>query len=242
MTAAGMKRKHLNMLTMVAILGIACALGMVLFYAPNELIMGDVQRIFYFHVAAGWVGGLAFAVAAIYGGLYLWRLDEAFDDVSVAAVEIGLVFTIANIITGSIWARPIWNTWWTWDPRLITASIMAVIYTGYLLLRRALPPGESRQRISAGYALLGFLSVPITFFSIRLFRTIHPILFGSGLQGVDLAPMSGRILATLAVSLLAFTLLFLAFLAYRIRLARLQRRVEDWMWKQATQRGSGTNS
>ncbi|MCK5053058.1 MAG: cytochrome c biogenesis protein CcsA, partial [Anaerolineales bacterium] len=89
------------------------ALYIVLFWAPQEVIMGDVQRVFYFHVAAGWVGALAFLVTAIVGGIYLARGEQRWDRIAMASVEIGVVFAFINIVTGSIWARPIWNTWWT---------------------------------------------------------------------------------------------------------------------------------
>ena len=108
--------KALNWLTGALFL---VALYLVLFYAPREAVMGDVQRVFYFHVAAGWVGALAFLVTAVTGAIYLARRDAKWDRVALASVEIGIVFTFVNIVSGSIWARPIWNTWWTWDPRLV---------------------------------------------------------------------------------------------------------------------------
>jgi len=208
------------------------SLLMVLYYAPREQVMGDVQRIFYFHVAAGWVGGLAFAVAASSGGLYLWQAEERYDDVEYASIEIGLVFTLANILTGSIWAKPVWNTWWTWDPRLVTASVMAVIYVGYLLLRRSLPESASRPTITAGYALLGFLSVPLTFFSIRLFRTIHPVVFVAAMDGLGMSSLRGRMMLTLLTCVLAFSLVYVVFLLFRIRLLQLGRRVRTMQWEQ----------
>ncbi|MBN2555260.1 MAG: cytochrome c biogenesis protein CcsA [Anaerolineales bacterium] len=219
-------------LTWAAALAVGIAFLAALAYAPREEVMGDVQRIFYFHVSTGWVGGLGFMVAAVCGGLYLRRPSDNLDDIGHAAVEIGLVFTVINIITGSIWARPVWNTWWTWDPRLITASIMAVVYAGYLALRFSIELPESRGRMSAGYAILGFVSVPMTFFSIRLFRTIHPVVVGTGAAAAESIGMSGRMAGTLMLSLAAFTLLFAALLTHRLRLSRLQRLVEHRSWEQ----------
>jgi heme exporter protein C len=103
------------------------ALYLVFGYAPREAVMGDVQRVFYFHVAAGWVGGLAFLLTAVAGAIYLARRQRRWDLLAVASVEIGIVFTFINIASGSIWARPVWNTWWTWDPRLVTATIMDLL-------------------------------------------------------------------------------------------------------------------
>jgi heme exporter protein C len=158
----------------------AIALYLVFFYAPREAVMGDVQRVFYFHVAAGWVGALAFLVAAVAGGIYLARKDRKWDKVAFASVEIGVIFTFINIVSGSIWARPIWNTWWTWDPRLVTATIMELIYLAYIMLRQGIEDPDRRARFGAVYSIVGFISVPITFLSIRIFRTIHPVVVGSG--------------------------------------------------------------
>ena len=219
-------------LTWGAAVAVVIAFLAALGYAPREQVMGEVQRIFYFHVSAGWVGALGFVVAAVCGGLYLRRPSDNLDDLGHASVEIGLVFTVINIITGSIWARPVWNTWWTWDPRLITASVMAVVYTGYLVLRFSIELPESRGRMSAGYAILGFVTVPMTFFSIRLFRTIHPVVVGANTAGAESIGMSGRMAITLMLSLAAFTLLFAALLTHRLRLSRLQRIVENRTWRQ----------
>jgi heme exporter protein C len=157
----------------------AVALYMVLFYAPREAVMGEVQRIFYFHVAAGWVGALAFMVTAVTGIFYLLRGERHWDVIALASVEIGVVFTFINIVTGSIWARPIWNTWWTWDPRLVTATVMELIYVAYLMLRQGIEDPDRRARFAAVYGIVGFLSVPLTFLSIRIFRTIHPVVVGN---------------------------------------------------------------
>jgi ABC-type transport system involved in cytochrome c biogenesis permease subunit len=124
--------KALIVLTWVTSAVFVVALYLVLIWAPQEAIMGDVQRVFYFHVAAGWVGALAFLVTAIVGGIYLARGEQRWDRIAVSSVEIGIIFTFINIVTGSIWARPIWNTWWTWDPRLVTATIMLLIYIAYI--------------------------------------------------------------------------------------------------------------
>ena len=165
--------------------------------------MGDVQRVFYFHVSAGWVGMLSFLVAAVAGVLYLLKGQRKWDIVGLAAVEIGIVFVFINIVTGSIWARPIWNTWWTWDPRLTTATVMELIYLAYLMLRQGIEDPDRRARFGAVYTIVGFLSVPLTFFSARLFRTIHPVVIGTNdpnAQGqFDMTP---KMLQTFMFSLL----------------------------------------
>ncbi|MCK4901105.1 MAG: cytochrome c biogenesis protein CcsA, partial [Anaerolineales bacterium] len=189
----------------------------------------QVQRVFYFHVAAGWVGMLGFLVAAITGGVYLKTSRRHWDIVSLAAVEIGMVFAFINVVTGAIWARPIWNTWWTWDPRLTTATIMLLIYAAYLMLRQGIEDPDRRARFGAVYAIVGFLSVPLTFFSARLFRTIHPVVIGSNQPGAEGAfDMTTAMLQTFLFSLLVFSFIFADLLWHRVRLGKLADKVE-WL-------------
>ncbi len=208
------------------------ALGMVLFYAPEEAVMGNVQRVFYFHVSAGWVGGLAFLVTAVAGIVYLMRSDPKWDRVAQASVEVGIVFTLINIVSGSIWARPIWNTWWTWDPRLVTATVMELIYLAYVMLRQGIEDPERRARFGSVYGIVGFISVPITFLSIRLLRTIHPVVIGSSDPSAQGAfDMTPAMLQTFMFSLLTFTLVYATLLWHRLRLQRLMERVEQMKMK-----------
>jgi heme exporter protein C len=143
-----------------------------------------------------------------------------------------MVFAFINIVTGSIWARPIWNTWWTWDPRLTTATIMMLIYAAYFMLRSGIEEPDRRARIGAVYAIIGFLSVPLTFFSARLFRTIHPIVIGANQPGAEGSfDMTSRMLITFLFSLLTFTFIFADLLWRRIRLGRLADKVEQLKMK-----------
>jgi heme exporter protein C len=187
-----------------------------------------VQRVFYFHVAAGWVGALAFLVTAVAGVIYLIRPQRRWDHVALASVEIGVVFTLINIVTGSIWARPIWNTWWTWDPRLVTATIMELVYLAYLMLRQGIEDPERRSRLGAIYGIVGFISVPITFLSIRLLRTIHPVVIGSGDPTAEGSfDMSPKMLQAFMFSLLTFTFVYATLLWHRLRLQDLADRIEE---------------
>jgi len=216
--------KALNRITGVLFLA-ACY--MVLFYAPREAVMGDVQRVFYFHVAAGWVGALAFLVTAVAGAVYLRTANQRWDHAALASVEIGVVFTFINIVTGSIWARPIWNTWWTWDPRLVTATVMELIYIAYLMLRQGIEDPDRRARFGAVYGIIGFLSVPVTFLSIRLFRTIHPVVIGSGDPTAEGSfDMTPKMLQAFLFSLFTFTFVYATLLWHRIRLQRLSETVD----------------
>jgi heme exporter protein C len=228
------KPKLLTVLDIVTVIMLVLATAMVFLYAPMEAVMGQVQRVFYFHVSAGWVGMLGFLVAAIAGVAYLRTADRKWDIVGVSAVEIGMVFALINIITGAIWARPIWNTWWTWDPRLTTATIMELIYAAYLLLRQGIEDPDRRARFGAVYAIIGFLSVPLTFFSARLFRTIHPVVIGTNQPGATGAfDMTPLMLQTFLFSLLTFSIIFADLLWHRIRLGRLADRVEQMKLKTA---------
>jgi heme exporter protein C len=200
----------------------------VFFFTPLEAVMGAVQKVFYFHVAAGWVGMLGFLAAAITGGIYLNTRDQKWDIASEAAVEIGLVFMLVNIVTGAIWARPIWNAWWTWDPRLTTATVMELIYVAYLFLRNGVEESDRRGRFGAVYAIVGFISVPLTFFSIRIFRTIHPVVIGGGDPTASgTFSMSPAMSQTFIFSLIVFTLVFVDLFWHRIRLGKLADDVEQ---------------
>jgi heme exporter protein C len=223
----------LSILDVVTVILLVAATGMVFFYAPEEAVMGQVQRVFYFHVAAGWVGMLGFLVAAVAGIVYLRSGRHNWDIVGLSAVEIGMIFAFINIVTGSIWARPIWNTWWTWDPRLTTATIMELIYAAYLMLRQGIEDADRRARFGAVYAIVGFLSVPLTFFSARLFRTIHPVVIGTNQPGAEGSfDMTPRMLQTFLFSLLTFTFIFTDLLWHRIRLGKLAEKVEQLKLKE----------
>lgn len=222
----------LKILTVVTVLMLTAATLMVFFYAPLEAVMGQVQKVFYFHVAAGWTGMLGFFVAFVAGIAYLITHKRIWDIVGVAGVEIGLVFMLICIITGSIWARPIWNTWWTWDPRLTTATIMELVYAAYLMLRQGVEDPDRRARFGAVYAIIGFLSVPLTFFSIRIFRTIHPVVIGGGdgdaMGSFDMTP---KMFQTFMFSLATYSFLFATLLWHRIRMGKFADQLEQLKMK-----------
>ena len=221
--------KFLDIVTIISVLG---ATAMVFFYAPIERVMGAVQKVFYFHVATGWVGMLSFLFAAVAGILYLVKKDKKWDFIGIASVEIGIIFIFINIVTGSIWARPIWNTWWTWDPRLTTATIMELVYIAYLMLRQGIEDPDRRARFGAVYAIVGFLSVPLTFFSIRIFRTIHPVVIaGSDPTAVGTFDMTSSMFNTLMVSIAVFSILFVDLVWHRIRLGQLSNQVEELKYR-----------
>ena len=218
--------KVLKVLSWITAVLFVIALYMTLVYAPREAVMGDVQRVFYFHVAAGWVGALAFFVALVAGIGYLVKKDFRWDDLALSSVEIGIVFTFINIVTGSIWARPIWNAWWTWDTRLVTATIVLLAYLAYLLLRQGIEDPDRRARFGAIYGIIAFPSVILTFLSIRLFRTIHPVVIGSGDPTATGAfDMTPEMRTAFFFSLLTFTFVYITLVWYRVRLEQFSKKV-----------------
>ena len=218
----------LKILDVVSVIVLAISTYLALFFAPTELVMGQVQRVFYFHIATAWVGLLGFIIAALSGIVYLVTKDMGWDRFEVAAVEVSTMFFFLTIVLGSIWARPAWNTWWTWDPRLTTAAVTELIYIAYFMLRQGIEDPEKRARFGAVYTLLGGVSAPITFMVIRLFRTIHPVVIGSqsaaAQGGFD---MTSGMKVAFFFALFAFTVIFIDLIWNRIRLGALEDKVEQ---------------
>ncbi len=218
----------LKVLNVISVLLFLAALGMVFLYAPLEVTMNYVQKIFYFHIANAWVGMLGFIAAAVAGVVYLIKHDQKWDIVELAAVEISLVFFLIAIAAGSIWARPTWGAYWTWEPRLTTAAILEMVYVAYLLLRQGIDDPDRRARFSAVYTLVGAISVPITFMSIRLFRTIHPVVIGtSSATSQGSFDMTSKMLVTMFFALFTFSVIFVDLFWHRIRLGQLAQQVEQ---------------
>lgn len=203
----------------IAILNIAIGLYMALFYAPTERTMGDVQRIFYFHVPSAWVGFLAFFVVFVASLMFLWKRERRWDALALSAAEIGVVFITLVLLTGPMWAKKAWGVFWVWDARLTTSLILWMIYIGYLMLRST-AESERRARFAAVLAIVGFIDVPIIFISVQIWRTMHPELL-IGTEG-GLAPQMTQ---TLMVCLLSFTWLFAYLLIQRLRLEQARDQV-----------------
>ncbi|GIK08527.1 MAG: cytochrome c-type biogenesis heme exporter protein C [Anaerolineaceae bacterium] len=217
----------LKILDYLSVIVLAISTYLALVYAPKELVMGEVQRVFYFHIGTAWTGLLGFVFAAGLGIAYLVTKDMKWDIVEVAAVEISVVFFFLTIVLGAIWARPAWNTWWTWDPRLTTAAVTELIYVAYFMLRAGIEDPERRARFGAVYALLGGLSAPITFMAIRLFRSIHPVIIGSANANQEKMSMSPDMRVAFFFALFAFTVIFVDLFWNRIRLGQLENKVEQ---------------
>jgi heme exporter protein C len=217
------KPRLLTVLDFLTVIVLLIASYLVFFYANTEVMMGAVQKVFYFHVATAWVGMLGFMVSAIVGIIYLRKGEMRWDIMGYSAIEISLVFFLVTIIMGSIWARPIWNTWWTWDPRLTTATIVELIFAAYLLLRQGVDDPERRARFGAIYAIFGSISVPLTFISIRLLRTIHPVVIGNAEAAAQGGfNMDPTMKTAFFFSLAAFSIFFIDLLWHRVRLGTLK--------------------
>jgi len=222
----GGSNRGLMILTIIsAVLMLTAALG-ALAVAPSAVGLTPdetaAQRIIYFHVPVAWLSMLAFGVTAIGSVVYLITSKRLWDSLAVSSAELGIVFTLAAMASGSLWAKPAWNTWWTWDPRLTTYTIMFLLYVAYFMLRSAMDDPARRARFAAVYGIFAFLSVPITFMSIRWWRTIHPVLIDPK-SGFGL---SKNMMPVFFLSLIAFTVFYVVLLIYRVRLERSREQVD----------------
>ena len=203
--------KYAGILT-VPLLLVGLYLGLV--WAPPDAMMGDVQRIMYVHFPSWVAVGLSYTVGFGASLLYLIKRETRFDDWAQAGIEVGLVFNITGLISGSLWGRPTWGVYWTWDPRLTSTAIMAVTFAGYLILRAFIEDPDTRARIAALVATVGFVNVPIVYFSVKWWRTLHQQQ--SSPQTVD-----PQMVFPLRFMMTAFALLACYLMSRRYLLARL---------------------
>ncbi|MDZ7762415.1 MAG: cytochrome c biogenesis protein CcsA [Desulfovermiculus sp.] len=196
--------------------------GMIWLYAPVESSMGLVQKIFYLHLPLAWWAFVAFFIVFMASAAFLWKKRPESDLLAAAAAEVGVLFSVLVLVTGSIWGRVSWNTWWTWDPRLTTALVMCFAYCAYLILRQARIPSPRREVMCAVLGILAFADVPLVFVSARLWRSIHPTVFAS--QG---GGMPGEMLLTLGGCLVAWGGLLALLIISRYRQLRIQARLNS---------------
>ncbi len=192
--------------------------------APTEFLMGDVQRIFYFHVPSAWMAFLAYALVFCFGIAYLATRKAVWDRRALAAAEVGTLFCTIVLVTGPMWAKPVWGIWWTWDARLTSTFVLWLIYLSYLLLRSALRHSPKAALLSAVVGILGFLDVPVVYFAIRLWRTQHPkpVILGGSKSGLDPA-----MFWTLMLCWAALGILFVLLMRRRIKLLEWEARIES---------------
>jgi heme exporter protein C len=210
-------------LGIVTLAMMTAAIFMVFVYVPTEAQQGIVQRIFYFHVPCAWVAFAAFALVAIASAFYLWMGQQVWDDLAYAAAEVGMLFCTLVLITGSIWAKPIWGAWWTWDSRLTTTLILWLLYGGYLTLRVMADELPQVGRLAAVVGIVAAADIPVIIVSVRLWRTIHPavIVTRQGGHGLE----DPRMIATLLVSMAAFTALGAWLMMLRFATLRMMARI-----------------
>ena len=220
-------------LNIATALAMAALIWMSLVYAkPAVNLAGNeqlAQRIFYIHMGCN-IGAFAAFIVSLVGSItYLISRNLDWDRVTQASIEVGTIIGLGTIITGSIWSKPTWNTYWTWDPRLTTATITVLIYVAYILFRNGLDEQHVRARFASIYALFAFLSVPLTYYSARLWRSIHPVMT-NGSNGEAEGSFSGigpSMGQTLMIASISFTILFAALMLHRWRQLRLEARVDE---------------
>jgi len=188
-------------------------------YAPREMTQGNVQRIMYLHVPSILTAYLAFALVLFGSVAYLLSRRTSWDHLAASAAEIGVLFTAITIVSGSIWGRPTWGVWWTWDARLTSTAVLLLVYVGYLLLRSMVDEPEARARYAAVVGILGAANIPIVHFSVYWWRALHQ---PAAMLGPGRAPMPGWMKAVVFLNWIAFTLLFAYFLSRRMQIARLE--------------------
>ncbi len=209
-----------NVLGALVLIGVIVALYMAFLQAPRERTMGDLQRIFYFHVPAGMVGLLALAINFVASVMYLVRKDHWWDSLALSAAEIGVMFMTIVLVTGPIWAKPVWLVWWTWSPRLTSSLLLWMLYVAYLLVRNYVPDPDRRAATSAVFGIVAFIDAPIVWFSIRWWRDLHP---SPMIETGGLAPEMRPALWTCAA---AYLLLFTYLLRRRLFLETARHDVE----------------
>ncbi len=209
-----MKISWLPTIATAAVIGTVIRVAL---FTPLEAKQGAAQKIFYIHVPAAWVAFFAFGLVAIASGVFLWLRDQRLDRFAESSAEVGVVFTTVVLVTGPLWARPIWGTYWAWwDVRLISTLFLWFIYVSYLVLRGAVESPPLRARYSAVLGILGAFLIPFIHLSVYLFATMHPM----PIVGKPSKPsLPNEMLLTLMLSLVSFTLLYFAFLQSRYRYA-----------------------
>ena len=210
-------RQRFDWLLTIAGLAVGATFVRAIFFTPVEARQGAAQKIFYIHAPSAFIGlYVAFGLVAVAGVLYLWLRDERLDRIAASSAEVGVVFMTVVLLTGPLWGKPIWGTWWTWDARLTLTLFIWFVFLGYLILRGAIDDTGTRARYSAVLGVLGALLVPFIHLSVYLFRTLHPM-------PIILKPsepsLPNSMLATFALSFSSFLLLFVALVRARYRLA-----------------------
>ncbi|MBN2111280.1 MAG: cytochrome c biogenesis protein CcsA [Methanosarcinaceae archaeon] len=209
------------------------AAWMVFFYLPEMKsgsgeVLDSSFRIFYFHLPIAFTSYMAFFIVFTASICELRQSSRKWDIIALSAAEVGVVFASLVLVTGSIWAKATWGWYWIWEPRLTTSFVLLLVYLSYLMLRQAVEEPERRARLAAVFGIIGFVSVPLSFFSVRIWRSAHPLMFGGSAYGSNGGGLEGSSLQlTLLVNIIAFILLFFTMLSCRVRNEEMKEKIED---------------
>lgn len=213
------------LLRVVLFLWIAVSIVLAFTWAPLVPLLGETTRVLYFHIPVAWVTVLAMAWSMVHSALYLRKRDLAHDDQAAGAAELGVLFCVAATVSGSLWAKAMWGSYWNWDPRETAIFFLLLIYAAYLALRAAVDEPERRARLSAVYSIAAFVSVPFLVFIVpRIYFSLHPDPIINPQGKIDMDP---RIRIVFLSLLFAFTVLFFWLLSLRVRMSRIERRRLD---------------
>ncbi|HZT68631.1 MAG TPA: cytochrome c biogenesis protein CcsA [Terriglobia bacterium] len=218
------KKFPISLHFVLTLAGLLAALYMIFLYAPEEMTMGEVQRIFYVHVSCAWPALLGFIIIFFSSIVYLWKRKQFADELAHATAEVGFVFCTCVLVTGPLWAKPAWGVWWAWDARLTLTFLLWLLYVAYLMLRSYMVNPGRAANLCAVVGIIGFVDVLIDYMAIRWWRTQHPqpVILGGPESGLD-----PRMLATLLVTVAVFTLLFFLLVRMRLRLAAMRRELSE---------------
>jgi heme exporter protein C len=212
-----------GVVTLAALLGVAVVYLLALKFTPIEASQGAAKKIFYLHVPAAWGALISFSLCGIASAAYLFLYEPRVDRFAASSAEVGLAFSAVMLTTGPIWGKPIWGTWWDWDPRLTLTLLLFLLFLGYGALRSALPDARERARYSAVVGIMALVLVPFIHLSVYLYRTIHPKPVVLRPEGPALPP---EMLRTLLVSVAVFTLLYVGLVTMRYALGLAQDHAE----------------
>ena len=219
--ATGRVRRTAGVVLLVgSALMMALTLYMVFLWVPTEQNLGVSQRIFYFHVPLGWIGMVSIMVVAVASILHLVTGKQKWDDLAYSTAEIGIIFASLILVTGAVWAKPVWGVWWTWDAKLTTTLVLWFIYVGYLMVRAYGPAGTQGRRFASVIALIGAIDAPIIYKATDWWRSAHP-------ENNIPSDLNGQMLLTLLVSVLTFTVLYVYLLMERYSLRRSESDLDE---------------
>lgn len=219
-----MNREPLDITQALLALSMAAGLVAVFFLVPTESFQGVPQRIFYVHAPAAWIAYLAFAVVLVGSVAYLRTSDARWDWVAYASAKAGVIFTAVNLVTGMLWGRPIWGTYWVWDPRLTLTLVLLIVYLGYLVFRANAPDETRGAKVAAVIGIAGVAVIPLVHFSVDWWRGQHPVRTVIRPEAGPALP--GSMLATVIFMTVVFMLLYLVFLALGVRLLKTESEIE----------------